>query len=227
MRKILLVLCLLILSGGVVAETNPQLDSIRVAAFQQIGVPAAGSDRITVAIANQVINYGIQQVSTDFPAVEKLDTISMDTVSEGGALSSDFVAIDWCELMIGDTIRIPLEYKHPDSLFTKRPSSNDAKAKVDDLTDPRYYSTKAGRLLVWPKFRQGDIGLTASFLVGYYAVGDALSSGTDETNIHSEYRDELLNWICYRLEYTQYRYQAGDRYLALYDKAKQEIGFKK
>ena len=224
-RLVIVSLCLLAVNLS--AETNPQLDSIRVAAFNQIGIPAAGSDRVTAAIANAIINYGIQQVSTDFPAVEKLDTISIDSASEGGALASDFVRVGWCQLMMGDTLRLPLEYKLPDSLFFKKPSEDDADADADDLTDPRYYYTQGGRLLAWPKFKKGDIGDSALFLVGYYAIGDALSSGTDSTNIHSEYRDELLNWICYRLEKLRYRYASATSYKIDYDAEVKRTGFKK
>jgi hypothetical protein len=223
MRKILFVLCLL--AANLSAETSPQLDSIRVAALNQIGLPTAGTTRITAAIANAIINYGIQEVSTNFPAVEKLDTITIDSVSEGGALASDFVAIRSCELMIDDTLRIPLQYKPVDSIFEKRPSKEGA--KPDDITDPRYYRTHAGRLLTSPKFVSGDIGDSALFLISYYAVGDFLSSGTDSTNIVEEYRDELLDWVCYRLEALRYRYNASAFYFAKYDKAKQEVGFKK
>ena len=73
-------------------------------------------------------------------------------------------------------------------------------------------------------FWHGD---SALFLVGYYAVGDHLSSGSDSTNIAEEYRDELLNWIMGRLEALQYRYEAAAFYLSAYEKARQEVGFKK
>ena len=228
MKKLLIALCLL--SVTVSAETSPQLDSIRIAAYNQIGVPAAGTLRITGAIANAIINYGIQKVSTDFPAVEKLDTIVIDTVSEGGALSSDFVRIRWAQLMQGFDQRIPLEYLVEDSLFLIKPSDEQTKAKADNLTDSRYYYTMAGKLLIWPKMVIGDVmadGDSALVLIGYYAVGDALSSGTDSTNIPSEYRDELIAWVCHRLEALRYRYNASAFWKAQYDAAVKQTGFKK
>lgn len=224
-RLVIVFLCLL--AVGVGAETNPQLDSIRVAAYNQIGVPVAGSDRVTDAITNAIINYGIQRVSTDFPAVEKLDTITMDTVSEGSALASDFVAISWCQLMIDATQRIALEFRLPDSLFEKRPSDSSSRSSSDDRTTPRYYYTHARQLMVYPKFVVGDIGDTALFLVSYYAVGDALTAESDSTNIHSEYRDELLNWVCYRLEKLRYRYASAATYKTDYDSEVKRTGFKK
>ncbi|KKM24833.1 hypothetical protein LCGC14_1601180 [marine sediment metagenome] len=227
MKKILIALSLLAATVG--AETSPQLDSIRIAAFNQIGIPAAGTVRVPVATANAIINYGIQEVSTNFPAVEKLDTISIDSASEGGALASDFVAIKWCQLMVDDTLRIPLEYKSEDSLFPKRPSVDDADADADDLTEPRYYYTHNKRLMTFPKVKVGDVtdGDSALFLIAYFAVGDRLDAETDSTNILEAYRDELLDWVCYRLEYLRYRYNSGDRYFLKYDKSKKEIGFKK
>lgn len=227
MKKILFALIILVTSVG--AETSPQLDSIRVAAFNQIGVPTGGSDRITAAIANAIINYGIQQVSTDFPAVEKLDTITIDTVSEGGALASDFVAIKWCQLILSDMARLPLQYKSEDSLFMERPSDSSSTGDPDDVTDPRYYYTHAGRLHTFTKIVSGDAteGDSALFLIGYYAVGNRLSSGTDSTNILESFRDELLNWICYRLEKLRYRYASASGYKVDYDSEVKRTGFKK
>lgn len=225
MKKIAVLIVLL--AVGVMGETSPQLDSIRIMAFNQIGVPTSGTNRVTAAKANAIINYGIQEVSTDFPAVGKLDTITIGSVSEGGALASDFVAIKWCQLMIDDTLRIPLEYKTEDSFFVERPTEEGAKSEPDDILSPRYYYTHAGKLLTWPKFVAGDIGDSALVLISYYAIGDRLDSATDSTNILPQFRNELLDWVCYRLEYLQYRYAAGDRYFGKYDKAKQEIGFTK
>ena len=228
MKKILLALCLM--AATVSSETSPQLDSIRVAAFNQIGVPAAGTLRITDAIANAIINYGIQRVSTDFPAVEKLDTIVIDTLSEGGALNSDFVRIRWAQLMQGFDQRIPLEYLIEDSLFLMLPSEEGTEAEADDKTSSRYYYTMAGRLMVWPKMVIGDAmadGDSALVVIGYYAVGDFLSSGTDSTNIPSEYRDELISWVCHRLEALRYRYNASAFWKAQYDAAAKQTGFKK
>lgn len=230
MKKTVFIFGLCFLAASLSAETSPQLDSIRFAAYNQIGVPSGGTTRVTDAIANVIINHGIQKVTTDFPAVEKLDTITIKGDEEGGALASDFVAIDWCQLMIGDTLRIPLEYKPEDSLFLKRPTQDDSKGQVDDVTDPRYYYTKAGRLMAFPKvIASSDItsGDSALFLIGYYAVGDPLSSGTDSTNIDEEYRDELLNWVCYRLEKLRYRWISADTYKADYDAEVKRAGFKK
>jgi hypothetical protein len=216
-----------LLAVGAMAETSPQLDSIRVAAFNQIGLPTTGTTRVTAAKANAIINYAIQEISTNFPAVEKLDTVLIDSVSDGGALNTDFVAVKWCQLLIGDTLRVPLEYKPEDSLFTGDPTEGEEGAQLDDITDPRYYYTHANRLLTFPKFRTGDVGDSAFLLVGYFAVGDRVDAETDSTNIHPRFRDELLDWVCYRLEYMRYRYTSGNQYFAKYDKAKAEVGFKK
>ncbi len=227
MKKLLLMMGLCLLAVSAIAETSPQLDSIRIAAFNQLGIPIAGTDRMTAAKANAIINYGIQEVTTNFPAVEKLDTITLDSASEGGALASDFVAIKGCQLMSGDTMRIALEFKVEDSFLVVRPDPANNKTEPDDVGGGPYYRTHAGQLMVWPKFRRGDIGDTALFLISYYAVGDRLDAETDSTNIDEQFRDELLDWVCYRLEYLRYRYNSGDKFLGKYNKAKTEVGFKK
>ena len=223
MRKIVLLLCLL--PALCLAETEPQLDSIRQAAFDQLGIPAAGTDYVTTAKANAIVNYGIQEVSTSFPAVEKLDTITIDSTTEGGTLASDFVAIKWCLFIADDTARVPLEFAPVDSLFPARGGEEGVDHDPGNPYGVRYYFTHAKQLMTYPRWSVGAD--SALFLVAYYAVGNHLAAGGDSTNILPEYRDELLDWICYRLEALRGRFTAAAFYEAIYDKAKKERGFKK
>jgi hypothetical protein len=202
--------------------TNARRDSIRVAAFNQLGIPTTGTSMITTAKANEIINYAVQEVSSDFPAVEKLDTVAILPTPEGGALPSDFSSIRWCQVMASDSVRVPLEYISPDTLYKARGGSQGVVDKKNIPLSSRYYYTHAGRLLVYPKFRAGDIGDTLYALIAYYAIDDTLSTDSSTTGISEEYRSALLDWICYRLEYLRFRYEAGNQYLAKYEKARAE-----
>jgi hypothetical protein len=159
-----------------------------------------------------VVNYAIQRVSIDFPAVEKLDTLVLRDTTEGAALPSDLSELKWAQIIIGDTLRRPLEFVPVDSLYARR-----------NVNEPRFYYTQADRLFTWKAFNAQMFDQdTLMVLIAYYAIDPGLAADSLTTNIAEDYRDALIDFICYRLELMRYRFEAAAIYAARYDKAKAE-----
>lgn len=204
---LLLILCPVLALG----QTSARRDSLRITACYQVGLPIAGTAAVTTAMMNNAINYAVQRVSTDFPAIEKIDTLVLRDTAQGVALPSDLFQIKWCQMMFLDTL-VPLEYITEDELYSKR-----------NLSVPRYYYTQADRLLTWPRLREEMYDLDSALVfIGYYAIDSALASDSAETDIPEDYRDELIDYICYQLEMMRYRYESAAFYAARYEKAKAE-----
>ena len=219
-----LILFLILCATSLYAETSPRRDSIRIAAFGQLGIPTAGTALVTTTQANRVINEAVEEVSTHFPAIEKFDTVVVYPSTIGGALASDFSSIRWAEMIIApgsDSAFIPMKYVLPDSLFDARDGSKGISDAGRQGRAGRYYHTHGSQLLMYAKWA-GAEGDSVLVLVAYYAIDDALGAYTATTDIAPAYRSVLRDWICYRLEYLRFRYEAGNQYLARYEKAKAE-----
>lgn len=219
-----LILFLLLCATSLLAETSPRRDSIRVAAFGQLGIPTAGTALVTTAQANRIINEAVEEVSTHFPAIEKFDTVVIYPTTIGGSLPSDFSTIRWAEMIIApgeDSAFIPMKYVLPDSLFDVRGGSTGASDATKKARAARYYHTHGNQLMIYAKF-VGAEGDSVQVLVAYYAIDAALDADTATTDIAPGYRSALRDWICYRLELFRYHYEAATFYAVRYDKAKAE-----
>lgn len=208
-----LILFLILCPVLVLGQTSARRDSLRITSCNLVGLPTAGTAAVTTAMMNNAINYAIQQVSADFPAVEKLDTLILRDTVNGVALPSDLNEIRWCAFVRGDTVT-PLEYVSEDSLFSKR-----------NVSQPRFYYSHGGYLRTWARFRDDMFETdqdTLILLLAYYAIDSGLASDTATTAIGEPYRGALLDYICYQLEMMRYRYQTAAFYAARYDKAKAE-----
>ena len=93
MKHLIAILFVLAFCCSVSAEALLTLDSLRVAVMREQGLPDSGSTGVTVAKVNFKINRAIGQVSWDFPAVEKIDTITYTAGGDEYAFSSDFVQL--------------------------------------------------------------------------------------------------------------------------------------
>ena len=91
--KYLIALFVMLLGVSVNAEALLTLDSLRVAVMREQGLPDSGSTGVTVVKVNFNVNRAIQRVSEDFPAVEKIDTITYTAGGDEYAFSSDFVEL--------------------------------------------------------------------------------------------------------------------------------------
>ena len=195
------VVVLLLLSTTVLAQTypvSPQRDSIQAACLSALGLGVAGNTLIPVATVQKAINRSISQVCLDFPAIEKMDTLTTGSDEEGAALPDDFLRVRALFKMKGDTLRIPIEYKPLDSLLRLTPTDLMATHKIGEAMSPSYYYTFGQRLLFHPKYAIPS-ATSDSFLLMYYAMDDQLGSDTEVTLILPEYLDAIVFYACAQL----------------------------
>ena len=83
-KKWLLPVLLVLLPVMAFSETSPRLDSMTVDALAQLGIASSGAGSVTLAKVYSIINEGIEDVSTHWPAVEKNDTVVMFDTAESG-----------------------------------------------------------------------------------------------------------------------------------------------
>ncbi len=110
MRKVLLIICFgLMFVDSAQAEVLATLGSIRTSINRQFNKADSAGDAIfTVARVNTAINRGIQQVSNDFDAVPKMDTIATDPDTLSYALNSDFLRAAWSKDYLGETVDVTI-----------------------------------------------------------------------------------------------------------------------
>jgi len=198
------VLSLLLLPVLAVGQTSPRLDSMTVAALNQLGIKPTGTDLVTLAKVYEFVNVAIEDVSTSWPAIEKVDTVVARDSVESAVLPSDFVSIYSCDWILGDSIRIPLEYVPRDSLSHLLSNAETAMAepaKIIKGEEKFYYSTFAGGLYTCPKvWHDSSLGGSISLFVCYYARGAKLTAVGDTTTVLSKYRRYIRWHVCEQID---------------------------
>lgn len=221
MARKLAILLVLLLSGGVRAGINPRLDSLRTRAFEQADVPSGGTSKVTTSIGNSFINRAISKVCSNAPAIEKYDTIYVDSITEGGSLPSDFNRLKSAELIWSDTslpdidraFRIPLLPIEGDSQTMQRPS---LQSLQQDRTNPlaaRFYRTYAGKLKLFPKWMRGD---SAAVVIEYYANDTLLQVNASQTSVEERWREAVINYAASLISAKRNNYEDALYYLNLF-----------
>lgn len=200
-RRLILVIVLLLLPAMAAGQSytlSPRLDSLRVNVLLRINEPTSGNLALTTAKLNLAINTANTDVCKAFPAIEKLDTVVVDSTAEGGALNADFDRILEVYRLAGNTrVRLrPLGYVEPvEGDQTVGVSTHDRA----NLASPDQYRTFARRLLLHPKDSK-PAATPDSFLVYYYAMDAQLSAGADSVQIDPKYIPVLLDRACYEIQ---------------------------
>ena len=192
MRLVLLFVTLLFLTPGLsLAGINPRLDSMAVTVLGQLNLPAAGTATVTLPRVYTAVNRGISKVCTDFPAIEKLDTLTADSAVDGVALNTDFSRMRTCFWSWSDSLRIPLQTVPPgafeDTLFAYMGT---IAHQLNNKENPRYSWEFSKRLFFHPKFFSSVYGKT--FLITYYAQDTVLQTAASTTQINEDYLEMVV-----------------------------------
>ncbi len=182
--------CFLLILAQSSWAISPRRDSLRAYTYTALGLPSTNG-KLTTANVNMFINESAVEVSRDFPAIEKFDTVLISKTGEGAALNSDFLRIHRASRIIGDTLRIPLDVTNPDSLFEKTGGLQGVKQDRDKIESPHWYSTFGKRFQTHPKGLR-ESGSPDKFLIEYFATPNYLGADSDTTLIPDDYRPALL-----------------------------------
>lgn len=199
---------------------TPTRDSLSVATLRQLNINTSGDNQVSLAITYDALNKATQQVCRDFPALEKIDTLTISSSAEGAALPSDFLRLKMVLRMAGDTLRHPLQIINIDSL----PYMIDSVAVQSkrSIRSPQYAYTYASRLLTHPKYiipSNAD-----SFLVYYYAMDDKLTAASDSLVIDDSFVPAVLYHACFQLAAQKRDFEVALFWLGRYDAERDAVG---
>ena len=213
---ITIIIVLVALAGPVNAQLSPTLDSLRTYVAALADLPFAGTDQVDTAQMIRQIVIAIRQTCVDFPAVEKIATVTVDSASEGGALPTDFRLVKSAFLSFGDTLRVPLRPLEPDSLFLVNPTLDQNLMELTDYWSIRYYRVHADSLILHPKWYRSD---TASILLEYYAIDTThMIHGDRTTLVRPKYRDKIIEYATSRLWAIRLNMTMADYWMREYEK---------
>lgn len=195
MRKLIF---LLLFVSSVSAQTysvNPSRDSLITYCLYETNTPTTFTGNLTQAKAIYLLNKSLGQVCTDFPALEKIDTVVLNKNSMGVALNTDFIRIVRLykiehESIDTSQILVPLRYVTSDSSWILYPTEE------TNLQDPSSYFTHGQRFFAHPK-TQTLTTKPDSFLVFYNAMDAKLTSATDSVAILPDYLNPLIELLTY------------------------------
>lgn len=222
MKKICMICVLVLYSSMAHAELSARRDSLRIYAFDLAHIPTAGNRTVSTAIGNRMVNLAIHQVCTDFPAIIKIDTVAIDSASEGGALASDFGQVLSVERIVAstsaDSVRLGIQLVDPNTLRELLKTAEENRQTRQSEMSPRYGTVAGALLKVYPKWIRGD---TAKFVVTYKAVDTTLGSDSAETSVLKDYLPMVLYFAAARLYEIERDPVWAKYYQDKYDKAKQ------
>jgi hypothetical protein len=186
-KKVLLSLLLVSSSW---AQSTGRLDAMESAVRTQLGTASTYS-------VNLAINRAYRQVCTDYPSLEKMDTVYVDSADGGGALPSDFVGMASVNLLTLNNLDYPVRYP----LWPLEGMSQDSVAKwvsktmdPTDITDQKFYGVFKKVLFTYPRWTiSGD---SAKFEIRYYAFGTALSNASDTLMVGANYWNAVFYYSC-------------------------------
>lgn len=223
MKKVALyciVLCLVFSSIRAVDVPLTTLLELRTAVLDQMAHATAGTALLSAAIVNEAINRAQLKVAYDFPAFEKLDTISLTaSATPSQLLNEDFIKLNWAMKVLGDTI-MAIEYVPPQTLYGRQGGRVPNISDNTQFSFPRYCYvsralTAAHKPSIW-FYPQDKVTGAPMVYVSYYAIPEELSSDTDSTDIAPEYREALLYWACSALAFQIGKSNLGMTYLNVY-----------
>ena len=200
---------------AVFGDINPQIDSLRTAAFEQSLVPDAGNSLIDTTYGKRVVNRAIQQVCYDFPAYEKTDTVVSVAGTIEYALNSDFLRLKTVMKMtdyFGLRIIYGLSFPPIETWFEAKGGEPGGEPDPNEKPEPRYASTWNDQLYFYPTPQKAD-----SFIVTYYAIDSQMIDPTSSTSVLPQFREAIILYSASLICYRKGDFTRADKYMALYN----------
>lgn len=194
----------LILVSSVAAQ-SPRLDSIQVAVVEQLGLASSSGTA-------HAINRAYNQVCSDYPALEKIDTITVDSATGYATLPTDFSRLYNLDLLLSSGVRQPVK-----SLLSLSQDSI-AKVVVSQMTtkkgesEQHYYQVFAGCLHTYPRWIRSD---SAWFELRYFAQGTNLDSASDTLESDPDFYNAVFWYACAEIQTKRYTFESALGYLKL------------
>ncbi|MFH1740222.1 MAG: hypothetical protein ABIH23_14535 [bacterium] len=210
-----LVFCLLAATAfGQSEPIYPRLDSMQASVYAQLNVSASGTTGLTAVKLRYALNRSQAKIATDFPALEKVDTVILVRASEGGSLNSDFSRLLAVQKRRGDSLRYAMRIIPADSAHLLSPEKPQERGQV---ISPAYCWSYGKRFYTQPKVSIG----ADTFFVNYYALPPRMDSLNDTCLIPGEYLEQVIFYACGILSATRELFDEANWYLQWYEGMKQ------
>lgn len=180
------------------AQLSGRLDSLRTYTLDQANVTSVYTNTVSQVRLTRAINRACNAVASDFPAIEKLDTIYLVDSTNGVALNSDFVRVAAAYQVHYDSTSalaswfIPMSPLTPDSIPGKDPTESENQGDPNNPAQFRDYWTFGNRFFTQPSWGTSDDSLMV--VVSYYASANQLTVASDTTLIQPEYRNYIITY---------------------------------
>ena len=193
------------------------MDSLQNQLVERTRIPG-----LTASVKLWAINTAIQQVCEDFPALPKMDTVTLRFDSIGAAFNTDFLRPLTVFKLYGDTLWLPTLRIGIDTFSFQVLDTSTAGGKYNsgDPNAGRIWfelgNFDTTRMFIQPKFVDGDSSQT--WLVNYAAADKWIISTDSVTRIQKNYRDEVIDYAAYLVHFSRGNHNDADRLLLRYEK---------
>lgn len=211
-----LIVAVVLLAASASAQIPHSLDSLELYVLEGLSLPSTGGNNTTLAKVRHSLGRANHQVSEDFPAIEKLDTLFVYKDSIGARLPADLRSIVAAYRIIGVTKRIPLAPRTPAEIIVEQGTT--PAATHDETSDfsPRYYKTHGDWFKTYPKWSRDD---SMAVELEYLANDEWMVDGTtDSVLTESTYRNAIIVWALADLWAQRGRLDKSKFYLEWYDR---------
>lgn len=212
-RFLAAIIILLLFAAGAFAQMPARMDSLSLYITEEMSMASGGTALVTTKKIFHAINRGIQEVCDDFPALEKIDTLVIYSDSEGVALPADFLRMKAVWRMHDDSLRIPLDAQNQEEASAALSTTEGVKHEKSSLFSPKSWHTFETRLLVTPKWNRAD---SLSLQIYYYARDTWKTAGDSSTQVHSKYREKIIEYAISVLWRLRSQEEKSTYYKALY-----------
>lgn len=188
MVRVKLLIVTVLVSLAMPVYVDAQLSMTRDSLKADIKMKVRQSALFPDSSIHRSINMALLELSTDFPVIQKIDTLIFTVDSFGVTLSVDFDRVAVAFRRFGNSW-IPMVGISPDSIPITITTLGQVVADPQNPLEPRHYWTQDNIFYPSPKSAR----VKDTFHVWYYAVSSALYADNIPAGFRLKYRDELIN----------------------------------
>lgn len=216
MDAVVKILMVVLLLNGSAWAISPRLDSLTAKVLSNANLPPGGTNEISVASVKADVNRAIDWVCRKFPAIEKLDTLLIDSAMTGGTLPGDFRAVSWAmqiaENSDGVKFTRPMAPIDVDSLGWGAYVIDDQVIDVDADAPKLNYFTRGAVFFTRPFWSRPD---TLQVQLAYFAIDTSLNADSSRTSVAKDYLERVEHRATAFVFARKMQYGAAQFWLAL------------
>lgn len=208
--KKLLFPALLLLCGSCLGGVNPRLDSLSSAVLKLSSLPSTGTSQTGLTAVYNAVNRAITETCKHYPAIESVDTVTVDSLTQWMTLNTNFDRAFSVELIFDDTATIALIPLDPE---TRSTLMGRGRYKTKEPSEISHYETFNDKIQILPQYGRGDSG---TLVVRYFAVDSNLTVASSQTTVAEQYRLFVVYHAVAEIAESRGLYEIGAYYRSLF-----------